>query len=90
MLYLWIGFVSFVQVFLVALQTRNSAQSRLGAGFLTSLLIGTTWLILVHGMVAANFNMGLSVTYVVSQAVGWLFGTYAHKRLFKKKPADDW
>jgi hypothetical protein len=41
-------------------------------------------------MVAANFNMGLSVTYVVSQAVGWLFGTYAHKRLFKKKPADDW
>ena len=88
--YLRIASMAFVQVFLVALQTRNCAQSRFAAGFVTSLLIGTTWLVLVHDMVANNFTWSLSVTYIISQAVGWLAGTYLHKRFFAKKNTKDW
>lgn len=88
--YLRIALMAFVQVFLVALQTRNCAQSRYGAGFVTSILIGTTWLVLVHDMVANNFTTGLSVTYVVSQALGWLTGTYFHKKFSPKKKQEDW
>jgi hypothetical protein len=88
--YLRIALMAFVQVFLVALQTRNCAQSRYGAGFVTSLLIGSTWLVLVHDMVANNFTWGLSLTYVIGQALGWLTGTYIHKTFFARKKHDDW
>jgi len=88
--YLRIALMAFTQVFLVALQTRNCAQSRYGAGFVTSILIGSTWLVLIHDMVANNFTWGLSVTYVISQAGGWLAGTYLHKRFSPKKKQEDW
>ena len=82
--------MAFVQVFLVALQTRNCAQSRYMAGFLTSVMIGATWLVLVHDMVASNFTWSMSATYIVCQAIGWLAGTYIHKTCFGKKSHEKW
>lgn len=88
--HLRIGLMSFVQVFLVALQTRNCAQSRYLAGFLTSLFIGATWLVIVHDMVVSNFSWDKSAVYILCQAVGWLTGTYIHKTYFGKKDHEKW
>ena len=72
---------SFLQIFGIAVQTKNIANSQYLYAFLTSLLIGATWIFNTNRVVKGTW--GERIAYILGSATGVVVGTWLHDVLLR-------
>jgi uncharacterized membrane protein YfcA len=77
--------LGFAQVALISFQSRNYAQGRYTASFITSLLIACVWWFMVHSISTSAADWGDGVGYVLGNALGGVFGIWLHQKLSSRK-----
>lgn len=82
--------ISFLQVSLVSINTRNVAQSRYALSFLTSLAITFFWALNIKLLTEAHFSWPSIVATGLGGALGVVAGTLLHKRFTRRKPVREW
>lgn len=82
--------LGFLQTFFIAQQSRNYAQSRYMAAFITSVIVGVVWGYALKGLMVDDFPAYLIFTYAVGTGAGAIVGTLFHKRVMKKKNPSEW
>lgn len=82
--------VSFAQIFLVAFNSRNTAQGRYKSAFIVSLLITIFQVLQLKLLVTHHFEIGVIVSTGLGGAFGVVGGTYSHKHFMRKKPPETW
>lgn len=75
--------LGFAQVALISFQSRNYAQGRYVASFITSLLIACVWWSMVHSISTSEVDYGDGFGYIVGNALGGVFGIWLHQKLTK-------
>lgn len=80
----------FLQVFFVAQQTRNAAQSRYIQFFFTSMLIAFIWSYAIKELFIERFDLLHIAIYGIGTGFGGIVGILLHKKLMKKKEVEKW
>lgn len=77
--------LGFAQVALISFQSRNYAQGRYVASFVTSLLIACVWWSMVHSISTTEVTMSDGAFYAIGNALGGVFGIWLHQKFSKEK-----
>ena len=77
--------LGFLQVALISFQSRNYAQGRYIASFITSLLIACVWWSMVHSISKSEVDMLDGIGYIIGNALGGVFGIWLHQKMSSRK-----
>ena len=77
--------LGFLQVALISFQSRNYAQGRYIASFITSLLIACVWWSMVHSISTSSVDWGDGAGYIIGNALGGVFGIWLHTKMSSRK-----
>ena len=77
--------LGFLQVALISFQSRNYAQARYTASFITSLLIAVVWWSMVHSISTSDVDYYDGVGYAIGNALGGVFGIWLHQKMSSRK-----